>query len=44
MDGKSIVRLYVSSSTQGMQALGETTGEGRVYARLVQEASPPPGP
>lgn len=44
MDGKSIVRLYVSSSTQGMQALEGTTGEGRVYPSLVQEAIPLPGP
>lgn len=43
MDGKSIVRPYVSSSTQGMQALGETAGEGRVYVSLVQEPGPLPG-
>lgn len=44
MDGKPIVRLYVSSSTQGMQALGETAGEGGVNVSIVQDASPPPGP
>ena len=39
MDSKPIVRPDVSSSTQGVQALGESRSGGK-----MNEASPPPIP